>query len=117
MNKIYSKDLARECAEKIVRLTGYGQALHVNDILPDILQALTLRDQALIHACQQYKSYYNPIGDERNKGKHEAIDAILTLIQEENKGENMCCEKCRWHPYSPTMAPCQNRNCPHCHNK
>lgn len=32
------------CAEKIVRMTGFGGALHVNDILPDIREATKFAD-------------------------------------------------------------------------
>lgn len=31
-----------EIAEKIVSLTGYGQALHVNDIFPDLEELVSL---------------------------------------------------------------------------
>ena len=95
MNKIYSKDLARECAEKIVRLTGYGQALHVNDILPDILQALTQRDQALINAIEGMRKvvrhrtdrHWKDVTEVSDNAFNRGLDAILSLIQEENKGE------------------------------
>lgn len=33
--------------------------------------------------CEQYKNYYNPMGDERNKGKHEAMSDLQSLLDEE----------------------------------
>jgi hypothetical protein len=35
------EEKAREAADKIIPLTGFGMALHINDILPDIRDALT----------------------------------------------------------------------------
>lgn len=33
------KELIKELAEKICNLTGYGQALHPNDIIPELQEA------------------------------------------------------------------------------
>ena len=35
---------------------------------------------------EQYKNYYNPIGDAFNKGKHQALDDLLpSLLDKPNK--------------------------------
>jgi len=59
------EELATETAEKIVALTGYGHALHVNDVLPDILEAA--RKIAAIEAARLV----------RESGAVEALEACL----------------------------------------
>jgi hypothetical protein len=158
-----SKEIARECAEKIARLTGYGTALHVNDIIPDILQALTQREEgmvmhpkgsvcvcdtcvkdeasreeALIAAVEGMKNdmtceleetfgYHGKDcwDDCLEKRVHNAtLDAVLTLLRGESKGEGKCCEKCLGKfPSQETVMRnrlasrtinCVKENCP-CH--
>jgi hypothetical protein len=45
-----------------------------------------------------YKSYYNPIGDERNTGKHEAMTALdaelVALISQQSKESGIYLKEC-----------------------
>lgn len=45
--------LVVEVAQRIVDLTGYGQALHVNDILPDLKELVSQTIQAAISAREK----------------------------------------------------------------
>lgn len=38
-----------------------------------------------VEACNQYKTFYNPVGDEFNKGKHKAMDDIVERLQAQIK--------------------------------
>lgn len=44
-------------------------------------EALQKREEELRQRIQTYKSYYNPIGDDLNRGKHMAMDDVLALLE------------------------------------
>ena len=39
--------------------------------------------EAVKKEVETYKSYYNPVGDERNKGKHIAMADLSTYLQDQ----------------------------------
>ena|SRR3990167_5021255 len=39
------------------------------------------RNKEIISLLEQYKSYYNPTGDERNTGKHELANDLIAALK------------------------------------
>ena len=80
---IYSddKDLQSSTAVHPVNATK----IFTDKIMKLLFHALAEREREIKSLIETYKSYYNPIGDERNKGKHEAMEALLShLYPKEN---------------------------------
>ena len=62
----------KQLAEKICALTGFGQALHANDILPDIKELVELREKEAESSA-------------RSQRDTEWLDAINKLMPNESK--------------------------------
>ena len=48
-----------------------------------LTQAVQEEREKIISKCEQYKSYYNKIDDERNTGKHLAMDDLISLLNKQ----------------------------------
>lgn len=71
-------DWALECAQNIVEMTGYGQALHINDILPDIRGALT---QAAKEAYERgVAEWYKD--EEFERGRQAALKEVSVMMRD-----------------------------------
>lgn len=54
------RERTKEAAQKIVGFTGYGQSLHVNDILPDLNELLRQEFLALAEEIEATKQPNDP---------------------------------------------------------
>ena len=66
----------RECADKICGLTSFGQALHPNDIIPDLEDMLTAQLEEIVERLEKEKKYHKEFecnGANNGKGCYETF--------------------------------------------
>ncbi len=79
------KQQIEETAEKICRLTGFGQALHPNDIIPDIKSSIIKVLEQLVEREEGAKgNSTKKLQHEKgfNAAKQDTISYLQSLIKE-----------------------------------
>ena len=86
------EEIVEEIAPKITDLTGYGQALHPNDIKPDIREALSTligQEIAWVEGRKKMTPSEIDVGSEmstpriiRSNGYNQACDDIIEHLRE-----------------------------------
>ena len=79
------KHIEKEFDEQFPAMDNYLDGGVKKDIKSFLKQSFIKYLQSEVEACNQYKTFYNPVGDEFNKGKHKAMDDRVERLQAQIK--------------------------------